>query len=156
MNMNYCSIGFRLASETKIDAQKMKIVDDIFEYVLKLLKAPFRKNISMIPFTNIFSLLETDDLRYILLQKLLIYQEGVNDIISASKCFSTAIMLVPISKMVELDFSQKWILGLPKQLWKLKNKDESFSMEICHYLKEVMIQVEQDSVSNLDLYMIYI
>ena len=102
----------------------------------------------MIPFKNIFSLLESDELRFDLMQNLFAYQEGVNDISTAAKCFSTIKKLVPIRKLVQWDFSQKWILGLPKQLWKLKNNNEGFSAELCYYLREVIIQVEQDSVSD--------
>jgi hypothetical protein len=44
------------------DDEKEEIVNPLFNYVVKQLKSPFRKNISMIPFKNIFSLLEVYNL----------------------------------------------------------------------------------------------
>ena len=148
MNMKYCKIACHLALTAKETDEKRSIIQPISDYVLKLIKAASaNKDLSVLPFELLFQVIESRETCNSIHEGLLLYQERQVDSDISRKSFSLIIALNNLigTSQKQLSTNQRnWILGLPKQLWKLKNSNERFSLEICEYIKRIVTKRDVD------------
>jgi hypothetical protein len=117
-------MGFRLVSHIGTDIGA-DIIQSIADYIARLLKnSASSTDVTQLPFKQLFLSMNSEPLMQELMNTLLRYQESLEDTFLSHKTFS----LITSLSHINCPNAQKWILGLPKQLWKLKNRNNSFSV----------------------------